>query len=145
MLAGFAGRIGLATLLATGTPEQAGIAMSGMSSGQALDELAYGVYGSAPLHVAGMTLMAAGCGRDALLGVGAYGMSQSHKKLLPPDSKRWLDVFSLIERLRADSGEAIPAEMWAAVGSASDNSRQGEVSDAVQNLIRTGHGWGWLL
>jgi hypothetical protein len=72
-------------------------------------------------------------------------MSQSHKKLLPPDSKRWLDVFSLIERLRADSGEAIPAEMWAAVGSASDNSRQGEVSDAVQNLIRTGHGWGWLL
>lgn len=144
MLVGFAGRIGLAILLASGTVEQAGLSLSGLAQGRQLDEITLEVYGTASLHVAGMVLLAAGCGRDALLGVGAYGMSRAHQRLMHPDSRRWLAGFSIVENLRSGSVESIPEDLWLHLEFVRQAERV-EMQEVVKMLLQKGHGWEWML
>jgi hypothetical protein len=143
MLAGFAGRLGLALLIAQGTPEQAGSAMRGLAAGRQVDEITLEVYGAASLHVAGMALMAAGCGRDALIGIGAFGMSRAHQKLMHPDSRPWFAGFSIVENLRSETMENISEEMWNQLGIAKPSART-ELRETATMLAATGHRWEWL-
>jgi hypothetical protein len=143
MLAGFAGRVGLAVLIAQGTAEQAASAMTALSVGRQVDEITLEIYGAASLHVAGMVLLAAGCGRDALIGIGSFGMSKAHQKLMHPESRRWLAAFSIIENLRAETSEKIPEDVWDNLGLLKPSDRS-ELKQTAAMLASTGHRWGWL-
>jgi hypothetical protein len=143
MFAGFAGRVGLAVLIAHGSAEQAASAMKGLAAGRHVDEITLEIYGAASLHVAGMVLLAAGCGRDALIGIGAFGMSKAHQKLMHPDARQWLAAFSIIENLRAETSETISQELWASLGLQAESSQK-ELKETVATLMSTGHRWEWL-
>jgi hypothetical protein len=144
MLAGFSGRAGLAVLVATGTAEQVTAATRAMAMGEQIDKFSREIFGTEPLHVAGMILSAVGCGRDAVLGIGAYGMSRTQHMLLPNDARKWLATFQLVEALRVGHFAEISEESWLRLDFGSESDRI-QMKDIVDSLMRTGHTWGWML
>jgi hypothetical protein len=144
MLAGFAGRIGLAVLIAMGTSDQAQAAITQLASGRKIEEVALELYRSEPLHVAAMILAAAGCGADAVFGVATFGFSASVHQNLDRPTKQWLAALIITERIRFGEEASLDEATWARMGY-EDASERGELAEIVTTLKRRGHGWNWML
>lgn len=146
MLAGFAGRCGLAILIATGTSEQADKALSSLAQGKSLKMAGLEVYKMDPLQVSAMTLSAAGCGKDAALGTVAYASREDDPDLaaLSEEQKKWLSAFTVTEAVRTSNIETVASEHWTRLGFESEEEKE-ELKVLVKMLIRKGHGWGWLM
>jgi hypothetical protein len=144
MLAGFSGRAGLAVLLATGKQEQVAEATRQMATGQGIEGFSQELFGTLPLHVAAMVLSAVGCGREAVLGLGAYGMSQSQQQSLSVEARKWLSTFQLVESLRIGKFEEIAEETWLALDFKDELARD-KLKQTTDVLLKTGHMWGWMI
>lgn len=146
MLAGFAGRCGLAILIATGTTEQADKALASLASGKSLKLAGLEVYKMDPLQVSAMTLSAAGCGKDAALGTVAYASREDDPDFtsLSEEQKKWLSAFTVTEAVRTNRIEDVASDHWQRLGFESDEEKS-ELKTLVKMLIRKGHGWGWMM
>jgi hypothetical protein len=143
MLAGFAGRVGLAVLIATGTPEQATTALESMSIGTSLSQVGLSVYGCDPLQVSAMILSASGCGRDAAFGTIGYADFDLGAEIANPEQRAWQAAYRVVELLRTGNSAEVPEEDWEILGMSSNETAEIEV--LVEELIRRGHGWSWIL
>jgi hypothetical protein len=144
MLAGFAGRIGLAVLIATGSSDRAQNSIALLAGGKPIEEVAIELYGCDPLHVAAMILSAAGCGRESVLGIASYNMSETSRSKLSTAQKYWLAALTITEKVRSGDLAAIPDADWELMGYDVVEERS-ELSEIVTTLKRRGHGWDWML
>lgn len=144
MLAGFAGRVGLAVLIASGTAEQAHNAITLLAGGRQIEEVAMELYGCEPLHVAAMILSAAGCGRESVIGVAAFTMASQDKESLGRAQKLWLAALTITEKVRSGELAGIPESDWILMGYEVAAERK-ELSEIVTTLKRRGHGWDWMI
>lgn len=145
MLAGFAGRIGLAILIAKGKLEQAQQALERLATGIPIKEVGMDIYGCDPLQVSAFALSAAGCGRDAALGTAGYSAGEMFGSEKAQGSQlSWFAAFTICEKVRIGRAEDIQDRFWQALGFLDDDARNTLVGN-VKNMIRRGHGWNWLL
>lgn len=142
MLAGFAGRVGLAALIATGNEEQAGAAIKALSMGGNIRDVAFDVYVTDPMFVSAMILSAAGCGRDAISGIAAFSQPLSKDFEMNIHQKRWLATLKVTDEARMGDLGNVPQEMWTAIEY--DAAEIKELADIVQGLKKKGHPWKWL-
>ncbi len=143
MLAGYAGRIGIVALIASGTELQAEEAVAVLARKASLSQTAREVYGCEPAHVAAMLLSAAGCSKDANLGVGAFGLSKMTQLGLDASSMLWLSALTIIDHVLDGRAFEIEERMWLALGFDEIGERD-ELSKIAKTLKREGHPWGWL-
>lgn len=143
MLAGFAGRIGMVVLIATGDQNQAHEAVSALVTRADPQEIGRKVYGADPAHVAAMVLSASGCGRDAILGLGAFGLSKRAQAALDPFSALWLASTIIIENVLNSNAFLIEEGVWLTLGFDEPAERE-ELSAIAKTLKRSGHSWHWL-
>jgi hypothetical protein len=143
MLAGFAGRIGIVVLIASGSESQAEQAVAGLARRASLSQTAREVYGCDPAHVSAMLLSAAGCSRDAILGVGAFGLSKRAQPGLDPFSALWLATLTIIDHVLDSSAYLIDEPTWIDLGFEETGERD-ELIKIAQTLKRSGHTWQWL-
>jgi hypothetical protein len=143
MLAGFAGRIGMVVLLASGDESQAMRAVAALARRADLRETAHNVYGCDPAHVSAMVLSAAGCSRDAIVGVGAFGLPKKAQTGLDPHSTLWLSGLRIIEHVLRPSSYPIDEATWLSLGF-DEVSERDELSSIARSLQRSGHAWSWL-
>jgi len=142
MLAGFSGRVGLAILIAMGTGEQAQTAITNLSSGKSISDVARDTYRCDPLHVSAMLLSAVGCGSDATIGIGSYAAKD--RLQLNEDQQGWLSALTITELAR--KGELPPegSEDWEILGFKSLDDIEKFTLTATK-IKRRGHGWSWLM
>ncbi len=141
MVAGFAGRCGLAVQIASGDTEQAGRALAGMASGQDMGIVCTSVYGCDPLEVAALTLISGGCSREIAFGISAYA-ARGREAPEDHDQFLWFALFSIIEAYRMGQANEIPQRCWEVLGFTA--SRREELFQHVMNSQRRGHGWAWI-
>lgn len=144
MLAGFAGRAGLAVLIAQGDENQAQQALEKLAAGSTIKEVGMGVYNCDPLQVSAMLLSAAGCGRDAAFGTVSYASSNPLGVVANDEQLRWLSAFSLCEGVRMNTADKLDYQYWSALG-LDPGSDLKELSEEAKKAVRRGHGWSWLL
>ena len=144
MLAGFAGRAGLAILISSGAMEQAGAALTALAEGGSIAEVGETFYGCDPLQVSAMLLSACGCGRDAALGAIAYSRPIESRIMQSDAQQRWLAAFSIIEATRTGAMSAVSDSLWETLLISSIEDRK-HLRTLAQDAIKEGHGWDWLL
>lgn len=143
MLAGFAGRCGLAMLIASGELEQARIALEMLAGGSDISEVGVRIYKCDPLQVSALTLSAAGCGRDAAFGTVAYASDSPLLVVQNEAQKCWLAAFTIAENVRMFTLGKVAPQLLEVLGY--DGAREQEdLAELVKMLVRRGHGWGWL-
>ncbi|MCB0322172.1 MAG: hypothetical protein KDD69_01330 [Bdellovibrionales bacterium] len=141
MLAGFAGRSGLAVQIASGSIEQAQKALAGLASGVEIGEVCKDIYACDPLQVSALSLIAGGCNRDIAMGIAAF--SKREGNLLPgSEQHRWFCLFSVIEQMRMGQLEQVTDEHWRTLGY--DPAAKNDLLTRVQLVQRRGHGWRWM-
>lgn len=141
LIAGFAGRCGLAVQIAAGDTEQAGRALTGMASGQEMSEICNNVYGCDPLEVAALSFISGGCCRDIAFGISSYS-KKGKEQLLDSEQKKWLALFTVIEGSRMGQGAQLDGELWETLGY--DAARKEELGALIVKAQRRGHGWQWI-
>ena len=142
MLAGFAGRCGLAIQIALGTPEQVRQTLEALAAGIEMNEVGLRVFGCDPLQVAAMALAAGGLSRDAAIGVAAFSLTDGESRA-SEESFLWLSAFSIIEEIRMGRSSEIKSRYWRALGI--DASGQETIKREATTLLRRGHSWGWIV
>jgi hypothetical protein len=143
MLAGFAGRIGMVVLIASGDESQAEQAVSRLARKASLSETAREVYGCDQAHVSAMLLSAAGCSKDAILGIGAFGLSKRAQVGLDSYSELWLSALTIIEHVLDSSTFLIDEKTWIVLGFDEAGERE-ELVKISKTLKLSGHPWQWL-
>ncbi|MCB0332214.1 MAG: hypothetical protein KDD55_01875 [Bdellovibrionales bacterium] len=144
MLAGFAGRAGLAVLIASSDLDCARQALELLANGKSIRDVGLIVYECDPLQVSAMILSAAGCGRDAAFGTVSYASPAARTIVANDEQLRWLASFSVVENVRMNTPEAVGAEYWEVLGF-EDEDEKAKLLDSAKKIIRRGHGWGWIL
>lgn len=146
MLAGFAGRCGLAILIASGDEAQAEKAVQTLATGVSLREVGMQVYGVDPLQVSAMALSASGCGRDAAIGTVGYAAHESNESPFTGsyEQSRWLAAFTITDAVRTGTAASVSDELWKILGFHEDQDKE-DLMDLVKMLVRKGHGWNWLV
>lgn len=141
MIAGFAGRCGLAVQIASGDLDQAQRALVGLASGKDMTQVCMSVYGCDPLEVAALTLISGGCCREIAFGISSYS-TRGRDVQEGTDQHLWLSLFSVIEGLRMGQGERVGEQYWRTL------EYDAAKKDALNKLIvasqRRGHGWQWM-
>jgi hypothetical protein len=147
MLAGFAGRCGLAVLIASGDLEQARKALEMLATGTEIKNVGMALYGCDPLQISAMILSASGCGRDAAYGTVTYSSSSTLDSAAGKDGTKsqaaWHSAFYITEYVRTARMEKIPSEIWERLNFRDDEAKK-EVADKAKLALRRGHGWNWL-
>ena len=141
MIAGFAGRCGLAVQIAAGDSEQAQRALTGMATGQDMGLVCNNVYGCDPLEVAAMSLIAGGCCREIAFGISSY-IAPGRETTPGSEQYRWLALFSVIESMRMAQADAISEEYWQALGY--DAKKRTQLQEHITTSQHRGHGWNWI-
>lgn len=145
MVCGFAGRAGLALLIAQGSLEEARRALELLAAGATVKSVGEEVFRCEPLQASALLLSAAGCPRASVFGVAsaavvipaaARGVAGSDEGWL------WRNQFVLIEALRTGKVEALDEETRAILGSGAN--RIEELRSGAKQAVRRGHGWLWL-
>lgn len=145
MLAGFAGRAGLAVLIATGDIDQARSALERMASGEDIGETGLQIYGCEPLQVSAMLLSAAGCGRDAALGTVSYSLrSLMDRAAMDEHHKSWHFAYRINDLLRMGKASEVLDEEWNKLGFTDPQDRE-QLVEVVRLMLRRGTAWGWLM
>ena len=143
MLAGFAGRAGLAILISSGAMEQAGAALSALAEGGSIAQVGQSFYGCDPLQVSAMLLSASGCGRDAALGAISYSRPSEARIVQSDSQQRWLAAFSIIEATRTGAMSVVSDSLWQIMQISTQEDRK-HLRTLAQDAIHEGHGWDWL-
>ena len=143
MLAGFAGRSGLAIQIATGELEQARQALEELALGRLIQDIGAKIYGCGPLQVSAMTLSAAGCGRDAAFGTVAYASPDSKEMVGNEEQLKWLAAFAITEHLRMGEIDKVDPEYWHVLGLAEEELQE-ELRLEAHKLSRRGPTWSWI-
>lgn len=144
MLAGFAGRCGLAILLATGKLEQARTALEMLAAGDSIQSVGVTLYGCDPLQVSAMTLSAAGCGRDAAFGTVRFASPILQNEDLNQEQLCWLSAFTVVEFLRVGEAKKVADRYWDALGYTLGQDRA-DLNEVSASLIRRGHSLTWIV
>jgi len=144
MLAGFAGRSGLAILIASGELGQARKALEMLATGADISDVGYLVYGCDPLQVSAMALSASGCGKDAAHGTISYAALRGAVQIQDEHQLCWLAAFSVVELVRMGREGEIESRFWTALGfdMAADYNKL--IEEAVP-MIKRGHTLMWLV
>ncbi len=140
-LVGFAGRSGLAIQIASKGEQEAQRALFGLASGMEIRDICLDVYGSDPLQVSALALVAGGCNRDIPMGIASYAQDGAG---LVPDTEQfqWYSAFKIVECVRMGKREEIPEACWKELGYKS--SMIDAMMKDVQQVQRRGHGWRWI-
>lgn len=140
-LVGFAGRSGLAIQIASKGEQEAQRALFGLASGMEIRDICLDVYGSDPLQVSALALVAGGCNRDIPMGIASY--AQDGAGLVPETEQfQWFSAFKVVENIRMGKREEIPDACWKELGYKS--SMIDTMMKEVQQVQRKGHGWRWI-
>ncbi len=144
MLAGFAGRAGLAVQIAQGTFEQATETLERIAAGQSIQRIGREVYQAEPLQVSAMLLVASGCGRDAAYGVMAVAAPDLVGQMgLNEEQERWRTALRVMEEIRAGNLNGIPEVDWKLLGCETTEETMSLRSE-IRQVTRRGHNWSWL-
>jgi hypothetical protein len=144
MLAGFAGRCGLAMLIASGELEQARRALEMLATGAEIKQVGMNLYGCDPLQVSAMTLSASGCGRDSAFGTVAYSSAGKVKDVsLTAGQVGWQAAFTITECVRTSRIQDVPENLWDALNFC-DQQQKDALIERAKICLRRGHGWNWL-
>lgn len=143
MLAGFAGRIGLAIMIAQGSEKQGYDALASLARGGQIKEVGEDIYELDPLKIAAMTLSASGCGKNAAFGTVSYASAEAVSEISNGEQLRWLAAFSTIESARMGTLENVDQKLWETLGYYGDEEKTA-LHDLVAILVREGHGWHWI-
>ncbi|MBX7145595.1 MAG: hypothetical protein K1X79_14180 [Oligoflexia bacterium] len=144
MLAGFAGRCGLAILIASGDLEQARRALELLATGAEIKQVGLQIYGCDPLQISAMTLSASGCGRDAAFGTVAYSTLGKTRESTPNATQvGWQAAFTVAECVRTNRLDDISEELWQSLNFC-DETQRTELQAKAKQILRRGHGWHWL-
>ncbi|MBN8548837.1 MAG: hypothetical protein J0M12_05945 [Deltaproteobacteria bacterium] len=148
MLAGFAGRSGLAVLIASGDLEQARKALEMLATGAEIKNVGMALYGCDPIQISAMMLSASGCGRDAAYGTVSYSSAHSIELQAGADEAgksqaAWHSAFLITEYVRTARLDKVPPEIWARLNF-TDTVSKNNLADRAKNALRRGHGWNWL-
>lgn len=141
LLAGFAGRAGLAVQLASGSEQQARKALNSLASGKDISKMGFEVYGCDPLQVAALTLIAAGCHQEIAFGVASFSLPSSVEEM-NSEQELWLNMFSTLEYIRVNKLELITDNVWADLGFSEVEKE--DLLNSSQNVFRNGHQLDWL-
>ncbi len=144
MLAGFAGRAGLAVLISSGDLDSARQALELLANGKSIRDVGLIVYECDPLQVSAMILSAAGCGRDSAFGTVSYASSAARSIVANDEQLRWLSAFTIVESVRVNTPESVDAEYWQVLGLDNPESKD-QLLSLAKKAIRRGHGWAWIL
>ncbi|MEZ4752877.1 MAG: hypothetical protein R3A13_00995 [Bdellovibrionota bacterium] len=144
MLAGFAGRMGLAVLISSGKLEQAQRCLELLAAGEGIQVVGRKVYKCDPLQISAMTLTAIGCSRDAAFGTVSFASRNPLKIVQNDEQMRWLAAFTITEKVRVGLESEILPELWEALGFG-DPEDQAALVEEAKMLIRRGHGWNWIV
>ena len=147
MLAGFAGRVGLIILIASGTRLEAEKCMQLLAEGQTLRKVGENIYGLDPLQVSAVTLSASGCGKDSAFGTVGYANYQN--KVLTDfngtfEQKQWLAAFMITDAVRTARTEDFPEDIWNVLGFGQESDRT-DLIEVSKIIVRKGHGWDWMM
>lgn len=144
MLAGFAGRCGLAVLISSGELDQARQALEMLATGAPINKVGLGVYQCEPLHVSALLLSAGGCGRDAAFGTAGYSLRDygvaAGENL---DQQKWLAAFVICEGVRLMKEDLVDEGSWTVLGFVNTLDREALFSE-TRKAVRQGHGWNWM-
>ncbi|MCB0338059.1 MAG: hypothetical protein KDD53_00575 [Bdellovibrionales bacterium] len=143
MLAGFANRIGLAVLIATGDLTRAQKALEQLATGAPIKDIGLLLYQCEPLQVSAMLLSAAGCGRDAAFGIVRYASGQAPNTIENEEQYQWLAAFTLIEKLRTNQIDDSDQQFWSSLSLDSQEDKT-KLLEHAKLIVRRGHGWSWL-
>ena len=142
LIAGFAGRCGLAVQVASGDTVAASKALTGLASGKDMSKVCNAVYGCDPLQVAAVSLISAGCNHDIALGIATY--NSTRRSTVPSTVQaRWLAAFDIVENLRMGRASAIAESTWRELEY--DETTKEYLHKLVSQLQRSGHGWRWMV
>jgi len=144
MLAGFAGRVGLAILIASGEIEDARTALEMLASGDEINKVGLSIYSSDPLQISAMVLSACGCNRDAAFGTVSYASKDPLKIVDSDEQMRWLASFTVTEAIRMGEADKIDPKFWECLSYSSEEDKE-ELLTSAKVIIRRGHGWNWLI
>jgi len=144
MLAGFAGKAGLAVLIASGDLEQARTALDRLAGGENVSTVGQEVYGCDALQVSAMMLSASGCGRDAGFGTVSYASQEQMEILENDEQKAWRAAFTICEKIRTNSESEIDDSLWLLLRYDEKDPRA-HLVDMSKLLVRTGTNWSWLV
>lgn len=144
MLAGFAGRAGLAVQISQGTFEQATETLERIAAGQSIQRIGREVYQAEPLQVSAMLLVASGCGRDAAYGVMAVAAPDLVGQMgLNEEQERWRTSLRIMEEIRAGNLNGIPESDWKLLG-CENSEEMMTLRSEIRQVTRRGHNWSWL-
>ncbi len=141
LIAGFAGRAGLAVLLSSGKEEQAKRALNGLATGKDITQMGFEVYGCDPLQVAALSLIAGGCHSDIAIGISLFS-GKRDDSTLDDEKSLWLATFSAIEHMRIGKFDNISPEILSRLGIIESDIPN--LLTSIQLVFRQGHGLGWL-
>lgn len=141
LLAGFAGRAGLAVQLASGSEEQAKKALNSLATGKDISKMGHDVYGCDPLQVAALTLVAAGCNRNIAFGVASFSLP-SNGGTVSKEQDFWYKLFATLEYIRLNKIDWITPDIWLLLGF--DDAGKEELLNQSQDVFRNGHGFAWV-
>ena len=146
MLAGFAGRLGLIILLATGNQLDAEQAMLLLAEGRSIRAVGEKIYGIDPLQISALTLSVCGCGKDASFGTMAYARFDENKSDtdISFEQQQWLAAYTITDAYRTSQQEKVPELLWHVLGFREESDKT-DLEELVKILIRKGHGWDWMI
>jgi hypothetical protein len=144
ILAGFAGRSGLAIQIAAGDIEEVQGVLESLAVGEDIQVVGSRVYGCEPLQVSALSMIAAGCGRDSAFGVSTYGRrSSGFPADLAKERAKWFSAFCIVEHLRMGRSYLIEDSHWECLDIT--DAKKARLKSELQDLQRRGHRWRWLL
>jgi len=143
MLAGFAGRAGLAILIASGELDQARRSLEGLAAGKPIKDVGMAIYGADPLQISAMTLSAAGCGREAAFGTVRYSSPTILGEVSDTEQFHWLSAFTITECIRTNRQREIKDHFWESLGYVLGQDR-GDLVAVTESMLRRGHTLSWI-
>ncbi len=143
MIAGFAGRCGLAVLISSGELEDARRALEMLATGAEIRDVGLSVYKCDPLQVSAMTISASGCGRDAAFGTVSYASLNPMNVIDNDYQMKWLAAFTICESVRTGRMDSIDSKLWSSLQF--DTEAIDTLGKKSKMIIRRGHGWQWLM
>jgi len=144
LLAGFAGSLGFAILLASGDEAQAQQANERLARGETIQDVTLSLYGCDPVQISAMTLSAAGCGRDCSFGLVSHALHTPGCLLPDPNQAQWLAAFSIISALQQNMATRIGEDSWEFLNFSSETQKAALLNHA-KKVTRRGHGWSWIV
>jgi hypothetical protein len=142
IVAGLAGRIGLITLIATGSHQQAARTLQGLARGGDFIQTGLEIYSADPFHVTAQILLRGGFGLDAAIGSLAYGSSA----FIPTNKVQlqWRVASKIIAAARTSTYGHLHSEDWQLFGLLDPEKRE-DFKNATRDILKKGHGWACLI